>query len=75
MKPNDLREKTDSERKKLLKEFQYELFALGIKRKTGQLEKTNKLGSLKRDIARLLTLTREEPTKAPKVSSQKGKKK
>ncbi|OGQ06758.1 MAG: 50S ribosomal protein L29 [Deltaproteobacteria bacterium RIFCSPLOWO2_12_FULL_40_28] len=75
MKPNDLREKTDSERKKLLKEWKEELFALGIKRKTGQLEKTHKLGDLKQDIARLLTLNREEPKNTQKVSAQKGKKK
>jgi large subunit ribosomal protein L29 len=57
--PEELREKTEDELKKLHRDLREELFRLKIKKSTGQLDKTHGLSLLKRDIARINTLASE----------------
>lgn len=59
MTPEELREKTPDELKKLHHDWREELFRLKIKKSTGQLDKTHRLSLLKRDIARINTLASE----------------
>ncbi|MDO8519008.1 MAG: 50S ribosomal protein L29 [Deltaproteobacteria bacterium] len=58
MTPSELKEKTKAELKKLNLELKEELFRLKIKKATGQLEKTHRLGELRRDLARIYTIER-----------------
>ena len=46
------------------KEFREEEFKLRFRHATGQLEKTNRLKALRRDIARVKTLIREKEASA-----------
>ncbi len=68
MKPKDLKEKSQTERKKLETEFRDEIFRLRLKKSTGQLEKNHRFGEVKRDLARLLTLN-----KADQAAASSGK--
>ena len=60
MTPKDLREKTDTELKKLKAEWKTELFHLKVKKVTGQLEKTHRIREVKKDLARLLTIEQQK---------------
>ncbi len=59
MKARELRDLTAEELEAKSRELRGELFNVRIKRATGQLENTAKLGVLRRDIARLETVLRE----------------
>ena len=63
MKSSEIRELTDIELKNLLEDKREELFFLKMKNKTGELEKKSGIRLLKRDIARILTITKEKVTK------------
>ncbi|MBI2340907.1 MAG: 50S ribosomal protein L29 [Deltaproteobacteria bacterium] len=60
MTPGEIREKTETERKKLTSQLKEELFFLKIKKVTGQLEKAHRLREIRRDLARLFTIEREK---------------
>ncbi len=59
MKANDFRDMTKVEISGKVKSMKEELFSQRFKTATGQLENTNMIKSLKRDIARGLTVLKE----------------
>lgn len=63
MTPKELREKSSKERDSLKGELSQELFHLKLKKSTGQLEKNHRIKEIRRDVARLLTLEKEEARK------------
>lgn len=60
MKPKELREKTLQELEQKLQSLKEELFNLRYQGKTGRLEKPSRIRSIKRDIARINTIAKEE---------------
>ena len=56
MKASELRNLSESELVAKSKELRDELFNVRVKRATGQLENTAKLGQLRRDVARAETV-------------------
>ena len=60
MTPEEIRQKTPQELETLEQDLREELFKLNLQNATGQLEKNHRLGELKRDIARVLTVTNEK---------------
>ena len=59
MKAKELREMTDVELNKQLKDLKAELFNLRFQNATGQLQNPMQIGLCKKDIARVKTLLRE----------------
>ncbi len=59
MKASELRELTDDELERRLLETRQELFNLRFQHATGALDNTARVQAVKRDIARLLTLSHE----------------
>jgi len=55
MKASDIREMTNEELNKSLHDSRRELFNLRHQMQTGQLENSDRIRQLKRDIARMLT--------------------
>jgi large subunit ribosomal protein L29 len=64
MKARELRSLSVDELRAREKEFKDEEFKLRFKHATGQLDKTSRLGQLRRDIARVKTLIREKEASA-----------
>lgn len=60
MKPRELRDLSAEELANKEKEFREEEFQLRFKHATGQLEKTDRLSKLRKDIARVKTIIREK---------------
>ena len=60
IKPRELRKMGREERLKLLEEFRTELINLRHKAAAGTLESPGRLRELKKNIARILTIMREE---------------
>jgi large subunit ribosomal protein L29 len=60
MKPRELRDLSPEELANKEKEFLEEEFNLRFKHATGQLEKTDRLRKLRKDIARVKTIMREK---------------
>ncbi|MBM3299400.1 MAG: 50S ribosomal protein L29 [Deltaproteobacteria bacterium] len=60
MKPQELRDLSAEELVAKEKEFREEEFKLRFKHATGQLEKTDRLKKLRRDIARVKTILKEK---------------
>ncbi|MFQ3621939.1 MAG: 50S ribosomal protein L29 [Acetobacteraceae bacterium] len=59
IKPADLRAKSPDELRELLLELRREQFNLRFQRATGQLESTNRIRAVRRDIARIKTILAE----------------
>jgi large subunit ribosomal protein L29 len=59
MKAVEFREMTPEERKQRLTELRERLFRLKVELATGQLQDTNQIKSIRKDIARCLTVQRE----------------
>ena len=59
MKAGELRNLTNEELTQAVRDLRRELFNLKFQLSTGQLEKTDRLAQVRRDIARALTLLRE----------------
>ncbi len=59
-KADELRELSAEEVRARLEETKEELFNLRFQNATGQLENYRRLGLLRRDVARLLTVAREQ---------------
>jgi large subunit ribosomal protein L29 len=59
MKASEIRDLAEEELKAKARELRGEIFNVKVKRSTGQLENTAKLGQLRRDIARVETVLRE----------------
>ena len=64
MKAFDLRELTTQELEEKLEESREELFNLRFQLATNQLDNTARLGEVRRDIARLATVIREQELEA-----------
>ena len=59
MKPAELRPLTDEELLARIDELRGALFGLKIKHTTGQLESTASIRTIRRDLARAMTIQRE----------------
>ena len=66
MKAKDLKEFTDSELTDKEKQLKKELFELNGQRQIGRVEKPASFRSIKRDIARILTVISERKTNGKK---------
>jgi len=64
MKSTELRELTVDELHQKLEDFREELFNLRFQKSANRLENTNRLGKVKRTIARIHTILTEEQAKA-----------
>jgi large subunit ribosomal protein L29 len=60
MKAGELRSLSPDERRQKLVEMKQELFNLRFQHATGQLENPQRLKQIKRDVARVQTVIREE---------------
>lgn len=60
MKAKELREKTLSELQKSLRDTREELLNLRLRKQTGQVEHSHRLQELRREVARIQTLLREQ---------------
>jgi large subunit ribosomal protein L29 len=67
LKASEIRELTDDEVVEALRSSRQELFNLRFQDATGALENTTRMGQVKKDIARLLTLQRERDAATKKV--------
>ncbi len=63
IKPEEIRKMSREERLKLLRELRVELITLRHKAATGALESPGRLRELRKNIARILTILREEELK------------
>jgi len=59
MKASEIREKSQSELQSKLGEYRKELFNLRFQHATGQLGNTQRMKTVKRNVARILTILRE----------------
>lgn len=57
---DELRKLSEAERTKRLRDLRRELYELRFQKMTGKLEKYSRVRQVRADIARLLTLMREE---------------
>jgi large subunit ribosomal protein L29 len=64
-RPADLRAKSPDELKDMLIALRREQFNLRFQRATGQLESTNRIRVIRRDIARIKTILGERAVAAP----------
>ncbi len=69
MKINEIRALSPEERKKKLEELRTELIRLRLQAATGTLDNPGKIKAIKKTIARILTVMREEG-----LEKRKGKK-
>jgi large subunit ribosomal protein L29 len=60
IKASELRDKDVEELRDKERELADKLFALRLQKVTGQLEKPSKIGEVRRDLARVLTVLREK---------------
>lgn len=60
MKPIQIREMSPEERGQKLLEMHEELFKLRFQAASGQIEKPHRIKQVRREIARLLTIVKEE---------------
>ena len=59
MQPSEIRDLSDTELETRTRELEEELFLLGLRRATSQLENPMKVRTVRRDLARCLTIRRE----------------
>ena len=59
MKPQEIRELSESDRTEKLQEFRQELFNLRFQHSTAQLDNTQRLGQVRKSIARIKTIMNE----------------
>ena len=59
MKTKELRGMTDAEMKQKLADIKTELFNLRIQKSTGRIERPLRLRTLRREVARILTLMKQ----------------
>lgn len=64
MKPSDIRAMSADQMKDELVKLKKEQFNLRFQRATGQLENTARMRQLRRDIARIQTISRQQPSEA-----------
>lgn len=67
MSANELSQLTNEELLERYRKFKEELFHVRFQLATGQLEKTHRLQTLRRDLARVLTFLSQKQVKVPVV--------
>ena len=72
MKATELAQMNQTELQDKVKELKAELFNLRFQLATGQLQNTMVIQSVKRDIARCMTILRQQQGQAPAPSSHSG---
>ena len=70
MKSKEIRELVPVELEKKIRDTREELLHLRLRKQTGQVERTNELQSLRRDIARMETIHSEKKRTEAAVASQ-----
>jgi large subunit ribosomal protein L29 len=70
MKAGDVRSLSPEERQQKLVEMKQELFNLRFQHATGQLENPQRLKQIKRDVARVQTIIREEESSVRETESR-----
>jgi large subunit ribosomal protein L29 len=70
MKAGDVRSLSPEERQQKLIEMKQELFNLRFQHATGQLENPQRLKQIKRDVARVQTVIREEELSVHETESR-----
>jgi large subunit ribosomal protein L29 len=70
MKAGDVRSLSPEERQQKLVEMKQELFNLRFQHATGQLENPQRLKQVKRDVARVQTVIREEELSVHETESR-----
>jgi len=70
MKAGDVRSLSPEERQQKLVEMKQELFNLRFQHATGQLENPQRLKQIKRDVARVKTVIREEELSVHETESR-----
>lgn len=60
MKASEIRELTEAELRQKLSDARQELFNLRVQQSVGRLEKPSRLRALKRDMARIQTVIRQQ---------------
>ena len=68
MTSKEIRDLSAEETVTKLRETREQLLQLRLRKQTGQVEKTHELRSLRKDIARLLTIQNEKSRQAPVVA-------
>ncbi len=71
MKPDEIRKLSREEKIRRLQELRLELIKLRMQARVGTLTNTSRIRNIKRDIARILTILREEELGIGKSSSEK----
>lgn len=70
MSPTEIREMTDAELIEALGEAKAEHFNLRFQLATNQLDNNSRIGEVKRDIARILTIMRERDSKTSLTTAE-----
>ncbi len=71
MKPDEIRKLSREEKIRRLQELRLELIKLRMQARVGTLTNTSRIRNIKRDIARILTILREEELGIGKRFSEK----
>ena len=70
MKPNEVRDKSSEELRKLAAELTEEVFRLRFKKNSGQLKQTANITKSRRDLARVMTVLRERENASRKEAGR-----
>ncbi|MEO0091301.1 MAG: 50S ribosomal protein L29 [candidate division WOR-3 bacterium] len=70
MKPSEIRNMTKEEIVRMIKELKEEHFKLRMRRATEELPNPLRLRTLRRDIARLMTILKEKEQEPAKTSAE-----
>ena len=70
VKASDLRDMDTSELENRLTEAKQELFNLRFRHVTGQLDNSSRLGELRKDVARMHTILREQEIAAAEAAAR-----
>ncbi len=71
LKPKDIRKMSREERIEKLKELRLELLKLRMQSDIGTLDNPGKIRAIRKTIARILTINREEELKAQRTAKKK----
>ena len=72
MKAQDIREMSEEELQRKAQDLQEEIFNLKFQHATGQLENTQRLPQVRKDLARVKTILREKNIAQLKIQQRKG---
>ena len=72
MKAQDIREMSEEELQRKAQDLQEEIFNLKFQHATGQLENTQRLPQVRKDLARVKTILKEKNIAQLKIQQRKG---